>query len=206
MRSVGPGYLDDYACIISSQHTQSSQWHCHWKITWIVTHSKRGNFTDDSSSTSMHLIKEGCYLYIPRAMWNNAARSAAEYVQEFESALKWSRHVLQNQHKRRNTENSFKSEDLADMQNVHFPLLRDVDIQNLEEITVIAASRQNTGRTDKRATVCTCKGKCVNNKCKCKRTGVPRSTKCHPVIAGPCQNKPQRTRGLYFLLFICTLL
>ena len=49
--------------------------------------------------------------------------------------------------------NSFKSEDLVNMRNMHFSLLQDINIQNLEEITVFQASRQNTGWTSKGATV-----------------------------------------------------
>ena len=60
-----------YACLISLQHSQSSQRHCHWKITWKVTQSKRRNFTEYSSNTSMHLIKEGCFRYVPRAIWKS---------------------------------------------------------------------------------------------------------------------------------------
>ena len=97
--------------------------------------------------------------------------------------------------------NSFKSEDLVDMRNVHFPFLQDIDNQNPQEIAVIQASRQNAGWTAKGATVCTCNGKCANNKCQRKRAGVPYSTKCHPTTAGPYQIKPRRTRSLHFLVF-----
>ena len=102
-------------------------------------------------------------------------------MQKCESALRWSRHFFYTREGM--VKNSLKPEDLVDVGNVHSPLLQETDIRTLEEITVIQASRQNTGWTANGATVCTCKGKCVNNKCKMQKAGVPCSTKCHTTTA-----------------------
>lgn len=87
---------------------------------------------------------------------------------------------------------TFRSEDLVDMRNVCFPGLQNLDVQDLDEVTLIQAARKNSGwqaSTTKGSTVCCCKGSCVSNRCKCKKAALPCSTKCHPSIVGVCQNK-----------------
>lgn len=84
---------------------------------------------------------------------------------------------------------TFKSEDLVDLRNIHFPELQDVDIDSLMEISVIQASRLHTSWASKGTPVCTCKGNCSSVKCKCKRARVPCSTKCHRASVGSCRNK-----------------
>jgi hypothetical protein len=84
--------------------------------------------------------------------------------------------------------NTFKQADLIDLRNVQFDTLLDVDIESLEDISVIQASRQVTNWA-KGASVCTCRGKCNTAKCKCKRAAVPCSTKCHPKSTRSCLNK-----------------
>jgi hypothetical protein len=88
--------------------------------------------------------------------------------------------------------NRFKSEDLVDMRNVCFPSLQNLDVETLEEVTLIQASRKTTGwqaTTTQGSSVCACKGSCVGNRCKCKKAGIPCSTKCHPSSVGVCQNR-----------------
>ncbi|KAK7097700.1 hypothetical protein V1264_004638 [Littorina saxatilis] len=76
--------------------------------------------------------------------------------------------------------NKFKAVDMVDLRNVHFSQLQNVDVESLSEISVIKASRIVTHWTAKGSTACSCRGKCHNRKCKCKRAGLPCLTKCHP--------------------------
>ncbi|CAH1258983.1 KRBA2 [Branchiostoma lanceolatum] len=53
---------------------------------------------------------------------------------------------------------NFKSEDLVDMRNVCFPALEGIDVQDLEEITLIQAARKSSGWQASAANVCSCSG------------------------------------------------
>jgi hypothetical protein len=58
------------------------------------------------------------------------------------------------------------------MRNVSFPSLQNLDVETLEEITLIQASRKTTGwqaTTTQGSSVCVCKGSCVSSWCKCKK-------------------------------------
>lgn len=85
--------------------------------------------------------------------------------------------------------NCFKSDDLADLKSVAFPALDNADPATLPEITVVTAARQNVAATSKELTsVCGCKGRCNTLKCKCKKSKLQCSTKCHPSNVS-CKNK-----------------
>ncbi|KAK7096356.1 hypothetical protein V1264_005658 [Littorina saxatilis] len=77
---------------------------------------------------------------------------------------------------------------MVDLRNVHFSQLQSVDVETLNEISIIQASRLNTHWTATGSAACSCRGKCHNMKCKCKRAGLPCSTKCHPKSAIACKN------------------
>ena len=86
--------------------------------------------------------------------------------------------------------NKFTGEELADMKNVTFPSLSSADPSNLEEVSLVQASRATTNwqASKKVHDVCQCKGSCITNRCCCKKRGIKCSTKCH-INSMACQNK-----------------
>ena len=81
--------------------------------------------------------------------------------------------------------NWFHSEELVDMRSVHFAHLHDLDPGTLVEVTIIQASRAETGwqtvaSLSSKPTVCKCKGNCTTKKCCCRKVGIECGTKCHP--------------------------
>ena len=88
--------------------------------------------------------------------------------------------------------NHFSVDDLADMRNVFFPSLENIDTEDLEEISIIQAARKNNSwnvSAVKGKTLCSCKGTCITNKCRCKKSGLKCSTKCHISNINICQNR-----------------
>ena len=84
----------------------------------------------------------------------------------------------------------YTSVDLVNMKQIHFPALEAVDPETLDETTVIQASRENGRYTAAPSgSVCSCKGSCITNRCRCKKANIKCSTKCHTGAVGPCQNK-----------------
>ena len=84
----------------------------------------------------------------------------------------------------------YTSVDLVSMQQVRFPALEEVDPDTLGETTVIQASRENGRWTAAPSgSVCSCKGSCITNRCRCKKAQLKCSTKCHTSVVGLCQNK-----------------
>ena len=83
----------------------------------------------------------------------------------------------------------YTSVDLVSMQH-RFPALEEVDPETLSETTVIQASRENGRWTAAPSgSVCSCKGSCITNRCRCKKAQLKCSTKCHTSVVGLCQNK-----------------
>ena len=75
-------------------------------------------------------------------------------------------------------------------ENVTFPSLSSADPSNLEEVSLVQASRATTNwqASKKVHDVCQCKGSCITNRCCCKKRGIKCSTKCH-INSMACQNK-----------------
>ena len=88
--------------------------------------------------------------------------------------------------------NHFSVDDLADMRNVFFPSLENIDTEDLEEISIIQAARKNNSwnaSAVKGKTLFSCKGTYITNKCRCKKSGLKCSTKCHISNINICQNR-----------------
>ena len=84
----------------------------------------------------------------------------------------------------------YTSVDLVSIQQVRFPALEEVDPETLSETTVIQASKENGRWTvAPSGSVCSCKGSCITNRCRCKKAQLKCSTKCHTSVVGLCQNK-----------------
>ena len=82
----------------------------------------------------------------------------------------------------------FTAEALVDLRGNHFTALNNTDPTQLQEITLVHATRIFSKWTTKPPTLCACRGNCINNRCNCKRNGIGCSTKCHHVSANG-QNK-----------------
>ena len=83
----------------------------------------------------------------------------------------------------------YNSVDLVSMQQVRFPALEEVDPETLSETTGIQASRENGRWTAvPSGSVCSCKGSCITNRCRCKKAQLKCSTKSHTSVVGLCQN------------------
>ena len=82
----------------------------------------------------------------------------------------------------------FTSQDLVDLRSIFFPTLSEKDPHNLQQITLVKASRKASKWTTKGRTVCGCIGSCISNRCNCKKNGLTCSTKCHQT-SKTCQNK-----------------
>ena len=85
---------------------------------------------------------------------------------------------------------TFAHTDMIDFRNVLFNDLESADPTSMEKIAFTKASRDISGFTkpNESATICNCKGKCVNNRCSCRKNKLNCSTKCHTEFVN-CSNK-----------------
>ena len=84
----------------------------------------------------------------------------------------------------------FSGTELVSMKNVTFPALNSTDPSQLDEITVIQASRFNSKWQARSAvnSVCASKGSCVTKRCCCRKGGNKCTSKCHAGNTSVCQN------------------
>ncbi|CAF4463262.1 unnamed protein product [Rotaria sp. Silwood2] len=83
-------------------------------------------------------------------------------------------------------ENTFAIEHLVDLKSACPQELKQLTIDDLQDITMIEACKLYV-RGSISGSTCDCKGKCATKQCPCKKAGVSCSTKCHSKL-GACKN------------------